>query len=133
MEFLKELKWDKNGLIPAVIQDGEEGDVLTLCYLNEEALRRTLDTGKVHMYRRSRGRVMQKGEESGHYQSVNDIRVDCEGQSLLIRVRPQGGACHQGYRTCFFREVGKDGKLSIGEERVFDPSRAYGKKEQESE
>ncbi|MFW5928841.1 MAG: phosphoribosyl-AMP cyclohydrolase [Halobacteriota archaeon] len=110
------------GLVPAVAQDADDGEVLMLAYVDEEALERTLETGEAHYYSRSRDEVWHKGESSGHVQEVEDVRVDCDADSLLYLVRQEGGACHTGYRSCFYRTV--DGDV-VGE-RVFDPDEVYG-------
>jgi len=124
--LLKELTF-KDGLIPAVIVDAEGGEVLTLCYMDEEALRETLRTRLVHVFRRSKGRIMLKGETSGHTQHVEEVRVDCLGRSLLLRVRQHVAACHKGYWTCYFRryDVGA-GAFEIVGEKVFEPADVYG-------
>jgi phosphoribosyl-AMP cyclohydrolase len=115
----------KDGLIPAVITE-VDGQVLVLCYMNDEALARTLETGLVHVFRRSRGRVMLKGETSGHTQRVQEVRVDCEGNSLLVVARQKVAACHAGYRTCYYRRLDpRTGALEVCEERVFDPDKVY--------
>ena len=116
----------KNGLIPAVIQDAESRKVLTLCYMDEEALRKTLQAGKIYVFRRSKGRVMMKGESSGHIQEVVEVRVDCEGNSLLFLVRQHVAACHAGYFSCYYRKYEIEGdKLSVDEEKIFDPEEVY--------
>ncbi len=99
------IKFDAGGLVPAVIQDDKTGDVLTLCYMNTEALERTLETSRVHVWRRSKGRLMMKGETSGCFQEIKSIWVDCENNSLLIRVEQTGVACHTGEWSCYFRKV----------------------------
>ncbi|HOM73060.1 MAG TPA: phosphoribosyl-AMP cyclohydrolase, partial [Armatimonadota bacterium] len=104
MSFLDSLVFNDQGLIPAVIQDDSTGQVLTLCYMNQEALDKTLETGFVHVFRRSAGRLMMKGETSGHTQAVKSIFLDCEGKSLLVRVDQKVAACHKNYFTCYFRE-----------------------------
>ena len=124
--MLEALHFDEKGLIPAVIVDKPSGKVLTLCYMNKEALKKTLETGEVYVFRRSRGRVMQKGEISGHTQTVKEIYVDCEGNSLLIKVEQKVAACHLGYFTCYFRKFNPRTKqLEIVEEKVFTPEEAY--------
>jgi len=123
--LLKVLRF-RDGLIPAVIT-AAGGEVLTLCYMDEEALRRTFETGLVHVFRRSRGRVMLKGETSGHVQRVREVRVDCEGNSLLFAVDQEVGACHVGYFTCYYRRYRPEGDvLEVCEQRVFDPDAVYG-------
>ena len=102
------LKFDKDGLIPAIAQDVRTGQVLMVAYMNRAALRRTMDTEFAHYYSRSRGRLWKKGEESGHLQRVREIRLDCDGDALLLQVEQQVAACHLGYRSCFFRRVKKN-------------------------
>jgi phosphoribosyl-AMP cyclohydrolase len=124
--LLKELTF-KDGLIPAVIADAEGGEVLTLCYMDEDALRETLRTGLVHVFRRSKGRIMKKGETSGHTQCVEEVRVDCLGRSLLLKVRQHVGACHQGYRTCYYRRYDPGtGTVKVVGQKVFNPKKVYG-------
>lgn len=124
--MLEALHFDEKGLIPAVIVDIASGNVLTLCYMNKEALKKTLETGEVYVFRRSQGRVMQKGKISGHTQTVKEIYVDCEGNSLLIKVEQKVAACHLGYFTCYFRKFNPRTKqLEIVEEKVFTPEEAY--------
>jgi len=125
MEFIKELKFDSNGLIPAIIQDYRNGQVLMLGYMNEEALRRTLQEGKVCFWSRSRRCLWLKGETSGNFQIVKEIYFDCDGDALLIKVDQKGGACHLGYRSCFFRKITEDGGFRIVGEKVFDPDKVY--------
>jgi phosphoribosyl-AMP cyclohydrolase len=120
------LKWDDKGLITAIFQDHEDGEVLTLGYMNREALERTLETGRVHLFRRSHGRVMMKGETSRNVQIVKGIWVDCDSDAILLKIEQTGGACHEGYRSCFYRKL-VDGELETIGERVFDPKEVYGK------
>src|SRR3954466_11612943 len=126
--LLEKLKWDANGLIPVIIQDVENGQVLVMAYTNREALDKTIATGKVHTYSRSRGRVALKGESSAHFQHVKEVRTDCDRDAVLIKVIQDGGACHEGYRSCFFRkfEAGAD-DWNIVEKKVFDPDAVYKK------
>ena len=118
-----------DGLIPAVIQDHATHEVLMLGFLNPEALERTQRTGEVHFYSRSRQRLWKKGETSGHVLRVRQLLVDCDADSLLIRVDPAGpGVCHEGYRSCFFRELQPDGTSHTVGERAFAVEDVYGKK-----
>ena len=119
------LKFDEDGLLPAVIQDATSGQVLTLCYLNRQALKKSLETGIVYLFRRSQRRLMKKGETSGHIQTIREVRVDCEGKSLVLLVSQRVAACHAGYFTCYFRRVSKDGALKTIGRRVFDPKTVY--------
>jgi phosphoribosyl-AMP cyclohydrolase len=98
-------KFDENGLIPAIIQDGSNGEVLMLGYMNEESLRRTIDSGRTWFWSRSRQEYWCKGETSGHRQYVREIRYDCDGDTLLIKVLQMGPACHTGERSCFYRDI----------------------------
>lgn len=127
MEILKELNFDNNGLIPAVIQDKDSGKVLTLCYMDAEAFEKTLKEGKVHVFRRSKGRVMIKGETSGCTQKVRDILVDCAENSLLFLVDQERAACHKGYFSCYYRKISGDGDVTVVGDRIFDPEEVYGK------
>src|SRR3954468_13702594 len=104
-EPLEAVRFDERGLVPCVMQDWETGEMLTLAYMNDEALRRTLDTGEMHLYSRSRGELCHKGETSGNVQRVRQIRYDCDGDALVALVEPAGPACHTGQRSCFYRDV----------------------------
>lgn len=124
---LDALKWDDQGLLSVIFQDHRTGEVLTLGYMNREALQKTLETGKVYLYRRSHGKVMVKGETSGNYQIVKEILVDCDADALVMKIEQIGGAaCHEGYRSCFFRRAVGEELETVGE-RVFDPKQVYGK------
>ena len=126
MEILNQLKTDQNGLIPAIIQDAENKEVLMVGYMNHEAVRKTLESGRVCFWSRSRQEYWIKGETSGHTQTVRTVALDCDGDALLIKVEQKGGACHVGYRSCFFREVSPDGNSTrIVGEKVFDPDAVY--------
>ncbi len=121
------LKFDRQGLIPAVIQDHATGEVLMLAFMNEEAFRLTRQTGYTHFFSRSRNAIWRKGEQSGHVQEVRDIIVNCEENSLLIRVVQHGeAACHTGYRSCYHRRLLPDDTYEIVAERLFDPAVVYG-------
>ncbi|MCK4248856.1 MAG: phosphoribosyl-AMP cyclohydrolase [Candidatus Omnitrophica bacterium] len=129
MEFLDKLKFDDKGLIPAIIQDEQNNEVLMLGYMNKESLEKTLETGKVHFWSRSRQKLWLKGESSGHVQEVKQIYYDCDADTLLIKVDQTGGACHTGYRSCFYQEVKDNGnKIEITGEKVFDPDEIYGER-----
>jgi len=119
------LRWDANGLIPAVVQDVETGDVLMMAWMDERALRQTIATGQTHFYSRSRRSHWHKGGTSGHVQQVESIWVDCDGDVVLIKARQVGGACHEGYRSCFFRRLGLDG-WGVAARPVFDADVVYG-------
>jgi phosphoribosyl-AMP cyclohydrolase len=116
-----------NGLVPAIAQDVETGEVLMLAWMNQEAFQETIQTQRACYYSRSRKRLWRKGEESGHVQDVESIHIDCDGDTVLLKVRQRGGAaCHEGYKSCFFRQLDGDQTRVVGE-RVFDPSVVYGK------
>ncbi len=104
---ISEIKFDSNGLIPAIVQDAETSQVLMLAYMNEESLRLTLEKGETVFWSRSRGELWHKGATSGNLQRVVEIRVDCDADTLLILVHPAGPACHTGNQTCFYREMTK--------------------------
>jgi phosphoribosyl-AMP cyclohydrolase len=115
------------GLLPAIAQDAETGEVLMLAYMNAESFAETLATGRAVYYSRSRGRLWRKGEESGHVQEVQAVLIDCDADTILLKVRQIGGAaCHEGYRSCFFRQIAP-GDVKIVGERVFDPAAVYGR------
>lgn len=106
---MPELKWDARGLIPAIVQDEETGQVLMLAYMNAEALELTQVTGETHFWSRSRQEIWHKGATSGNTQTVISLRADCDGDALLVRVWPAGPACHTGAVSCFYQEVEGDG------------------------
>ncbi len=100
-----EVKYDERGLVPAVVQDSRTGEVLMVAFMNAESLVRTIETGETWFWSRSRGKLWHKGETSGNTQRVTSIEIDCDGDTLLVRVEPRGPACHTGERTCFFRSI----------------------------
>jgi len=108
MEFLESLNFGTDGLLPAIVQDAGTGEVLMLAFMNREALQRTLETGKSHFWSRSRQALWRKGESSGHEQTVVEIRLDCDGDALLLVVEQEGVACHTGARSCFHRALKDD-------------------------
>ncbi len=117
-----------NGLVPTIAQDADSGDVLMMAYMNAESYAETLATGRAVYYSRSRKKLWRKGEESGNMQIVRAIYVDCDRDTILLSVEQIGGAaCHEGYKSCFFRQVTPDGLKVVGQ-RVFDPAEVYRKK-----
>jgi phosphoribosyl-AMP cyclohydrolase len=125
-EFLDRVEFDSAGYVPAVVQDAENGEVLMVAYLNREAVERTLETGKIHYYSRSRKQFWVKGETSGHTQELVEARVDCDMDCILFKVRQKVAACHTGYRSCFYRRLRlEDGSLEVVGKRVFDPEKVY--------
>lgn len=123
---MAELDFEKtNGLIPAIAQDAETGEVLMMAYMNQEAWETTLASGRAVYYSRSRNTLWKKGETSGHVQHVKEIRVDCDRDTVLLKVEQVGGAaCHKGYKSCFYR-IAEDNEFKIVQERVFDPEKVY--------
>lgn len=123
-----ELDFEKQGgLVPAIVQDADDGTVLMVAYMNEASFKHTLETGKATYWSRSRNELWVKGESSGNVQEVVEVLVDCDDDTVLLKVRQGGGAaCHVGYRSCFYRTV-EDGELKVNSERVFDPDEVYKK------
>jgi len=103
--MFKQIQFDERGLVPCVAQDADSGEVLTLAYANEEALRLTVETGEMHFFSRSRERIWRKGEESGNVLRLVQLRLDCDGDAIVALVEPAGPACHTGERSCFYREL----------------------------
>lgn len=122
--YVDDVRFDDQGLVPAVICDHETNEVLMLGYMNAEALRQTVETGQVTFFSRSRQTLWVKGETSGHVQEVRWIRLDCDGDALLVGVEQVVAACHLGYWSCFFREL-RNGAWEVIAERVFDPDETY--------
>lgn len=125
MEIFKNIKFDSQGLVPVIIQEIKTKKVLMLGWMNKEALEKTMATGKVHFWSRSRKKLWLKGETSGHYQLVKEIYLDCDGDTLLVTVEQIQGACHTGYYSCFFRKISPQGKLEVVETKVFHPQEVY--------
>ena len=122
---IPEMKYDSNGLIPAIIQDNVDGEVLMLAYMNREALKKTVSSGYTHFWSRSRNKMWKKGETSGHVQEVKAVSYDCDKDTILIKVIQHGpGACHTGHRSCFFTDI--TGKETA--QKVFSETDVYGKK-----
>lgn len=125
--FWDELKYDANGLVCGVFQDYQTGEVLTLAWMDREAVEKTWETKRAHVFRRSKGRVMMKGETSGNVQIVHEMWADCDRDALVIKVEQVGGAaCHKGYRSCYFERVTEDGALQAEGKPLFDPKAVYG-------
>ena len=115
------------GLVPAIVQEYQTGEILMLAYMNPDAFNATLSTGKATYYSRSRQTLWVKGETSGNMQLIKEIRIDCDDDTVLLKVEQLGGAaCHTGYRSCFYKKV-EDGSIRIMEEPIFDPRKVYGK------
>ena len=129
MSVYEKLKFDANGLIPAIVQEQRTGRVLMMAWMNRASLEKTIQSGKTVFWSRSRQKFWMKGEESGHVQIVKDIAFDCDGDTLLIQVEQSGAACHEGYQSCFFRSVQGDGsEFKITEQRLISPEQMYAKK-----
>ncbi len=127
MDWVENLKYNSDGLIPAIIQDQVTKDVLMVAWMNKDSLRDTLRTGKTHFWSRSRKKYWMKGEESGNTQNVKSLAYDCDQDVLLFGVEQVGGAaCHTGHRSCFYTVI-QDGQPVEHGEKVFDPSQVYGK------
>lgn len=127
-KFIKDLKFDDRGLIPVIIQDYRNNEVLMMAFMNRQALKKTLATGKAHYYSRSRKKLWLKGETSGNIQKLKEVRYDCDADCLLIKVEQTGGACHTGYRSCFYRKLkDKKGNVQICGKPVFNPDKVYKK------
>ncbi len=122
--LLQSVSFNDDGLVPAIAQDAETDQVLMMAYMNADTLRQTLETGRMTYWSRSRQSVWVKGATSGHTQQVREVRVDCDGDALLFRVTQEGGACHTGYRSCFFRRA-ENGSLVEDGAQVFDPDEVY--------
>jgi phosphoribosyl-AMP cyclohydrolase len=119
------LKTDEHGLICAVVQDAESGEVLMVAWMDREALKRTLEGGKTCFFSRSRQKYWVKGETSGHFQALKEVRADCDLDAVLVKVEQTGAACHEGFRSCFYRAVGPDGSLEVVEEQLKSPEEIY--------
>jgi len=125
--WLEALRWDENGLMPAIAQDAETGRVLMFAWMNREALQETVRTGNAVYWSRSRSRLWRKGEESGHFQKVGSVRTDCDGDVLLLAIEQEGGiACHTGRQSCFFHEL-RDGHWVPADPVLKDPKDIYAK------
>jgi len=121
-KFLDSLKYDKDGLLPAVVQDDSNGDVLMVAYMNRDAVAQTLTSGRACFWSRSRQKFWIKGETSGNIQAIKSVYVDCDRDCVVVKVDQTGAACHEGYRSCFFRRVNSDGSETVVMEQL---SEAY--------
>ena len=129
MSFYDKLKFTADGLIPAIVQEASTGRVLMMAWMNRASIESTIATGKTHFWSRSRQKYWMKGEESGHTQTVKDISFDCDGDTLLIQVEQVGAACHEGYKSCFFRSAQEKGaSFKITESQLQKPEEIYRKK-----
>ncbi|MEO6337190.1 MAG: phosphoribosyl-AMP cyclohydrolase [Verrucomicrobiota bacterium] len=129
MSFYDKLKFTADGLIPAIVQEQSTGRVLMMAWMNRASLEKTIETGRTYFWSRSRQKFWMKGEESGHTQIVKEVAFDCDGDTLLIQVEQNGAACHEGYKSCFFRSVeGNGGAFKTTEPQLKPPGDIYGKK-----
>jgi phosphoribosyl-AMP cyclohydrolase len=129
MKLLDSIKFNPDGLVPAIAQDDTTGDILMMAWMNRESLHETVQTKRAVYWSRSRNKLWRKGEESGNYQDIKSIHIDCDGDVILLRVKQMGdAACHTGHRSCFYREVSEDGS-SFKEKNdiIFDPKMVYKK------
>ena len=125
---LDNLKYDAQGLIPAIVQDADTGEVLMMAYMNRESLTDSIRTRRTHFWSRSRQKYWMKGESSGHVQEITEIHLDCDADTILIKARQHGAACHEGYKNCFFRRLTAAGEWETCAQRLLDPEKVYGKK-----
>ncbi|RLA92206.1 MAG: phosphoribosyl-AMP cyclohydrolase [Deltaproteobacteria bacterium] len=124
MKLLDQINYDEKGLVPAIIQDHTNNEVLMVAYMDREALKRTLESGKTHFWSRSRQKYWQKGEHSGHIQLVKEVLIDCDNDALVIKVEQKVAACHEGYRSCFFRKLTGQ-EFQVFQEKVFNEKDVY--------
>ncbi|HEY5801010.1 MAG TPA: phosphoribosyl-AMP cyclohydrolase [Burkholderiaceae bacterium] len=128
MSWLDEVKWDRDGLVPAIAQEASSGEVLMFAWMNREALALTAQTGRAVYWSRSRGKLWHKGEESGNVQHVQEMRIDCDADVVLLKIAQVGGiACHTGRHSCFYRQRGTDGSWQTVEPVLVDPALLYKK------
>ena len=126
MEILDKIKYDANGLVAAVMQDYENGEVLMVAYMNSESLKTTLETGKAHFWSRSRQKFWMKGESSGHTQEIKEVFIDCDGDCILFKIKQNVAACHTGFRSCFYRKWDGEKLIETGE-KLFNEDDVYKK------
>ena len=125
--FIEQLKFNSEGLVPAIVQEKKTGIVLMMAWMNRDSLLKTIETKKTWFWSRSRKKFWMKGETSGHVQDVKRISFDCDGDTLLIEVDQVGAACHEGFKSCFFRDISTDGKVKTVAERIVQPEAAHKK------
>lgn len=126
-KLLDQCKFDDRGFITAIAQDHQTGEILMVAFMNREALEQTLERKLACYWSRSRDKLWVKGETSGHFQKIKEIIVDCDMDTVVLKVEQTGGACHTGYRSCFYRRVEENGSLSVTGEKVFNKGDVYGK------
>ncbi len=129
MQGIDQIDWNKgDGLVPAIVQDADTGEVLMMAYMNKESLADSIRTRRTHFWSRSRNKYWMKGESSGHVQEITEIYIDCDADTILIKARQHGAACHEGYKNCFFRKLHESGEWKTCAQRIVDPEQVYGKK-----
>jgi len=127
-KWLNDVRWDEQGLVPVIVQEAATGDVLMFAWMNREALEKTAAIGQAVFWSRSRRKLWHKGEESGHFQKVLDLRTDCDNDVILLKVEQVGGiACHTGRHSCFYQKLGAEGQWEAVEEILKDPKEIYAK------
>lgn len=126
--LLDAITWTADGLVPAIVQDADTLEVLMMAWMDRSAVEATIATGQTHFYSRSRKSAWHKGGTSGHVQYVQQLKMDCDGDTLLILAKQVGGACHEGYRSCFFRQTTESGELAVTASKVFDAANVYASK-----
>lgn len=124
MELTSQIQYDEKGLVPAIVQDYLSNEVLMVAYMNKESLQRTLASGRTHFWSRSRQKYWKKGEHSGHIQLVKEVFIDCDSDSLVIKVEQKVAACHKGFRSCFYRRL-EEGAFEIFQEKIFEEDSVY--------
>ena len=124
MKLIDQIKYDSQGLVPVVIQDWQNNEVLMVAYMNKDSLKTTIETGKTHFWSRSRQKYWMKGESSGHTQDVKELYIDCDADCVLMKVEQKVAACHTGYRSCFYRKWEQDDFTAVGE-KIFDEKDVY--------
>ncbi|MFH1260089.1 MAG: phosphoribosyl-AMP cyclohydrolase [Elusimicrobiota bacterium] len=125
-DIFSQVKFDSNGLVPAIIQEAKTGEILMVAYMNKDSLEKTIEDGRTCFWSRSRKKFWIKGESSGNIQKVKKISIDCDGDALLIQVEQKGGAaCHTGYKSCFYRRLNKNKEWQVQGKKVFDPKKVY--------
>lgn len=127
MTYLEKVKFDANGLVTAIVQDYKTNKVLMCAFMNQETLKMTIETKKMTYWSRSRKKIWLKGEESGNFQTVKEVRFDCDGDAIVFKVEQKGGACHEGWESCFAYLVQEDGSIRDDETKLFDPKQVYKK------
>lgn len=127
-DFIDQLRFNSDGLIPAIIQEKKTGKVLMMAWMNKDSLLKTIESKRTHFWSRSRQKFWMKGESSGHIQRVENISFDCDGDTLLVQVEQVGAACHEGYKDCFFRDIDSEGEVKTNSERIAQPENIYKEK-----